>query len=635
MSGIAQIIEKAPIRNLSQVFSDDPLQIPDFQRSYSWETKEIEDFIEDLLELYSQRDDDDKKQHFMGSVVVFKEPRKNSYPAKFTHNIVDGQQRLLTFYLLFCLLHNEFELLEACFREEKNDKFATNSRNQVNHIANLLRFKNADDEGNESLNDRLVASNTDKSLLEKVVNSFSEVTEPNKGPTSHKRIYKALQLMKYEFTSNLRGATTNEQYFRNLIKFYRCIEKECIVVYIVCPKLDSAIELFQTLNDRGKSLTDGDLIRAHCHRLVGQHEYPNKKVDLVRISELWDDILSEPAGQVKLFLEQFLYVEMGTRRSDRKLYHVYQKDIFDRLRTTNPKETVTNVIEKVQEIHEYFELFRKLYSGKKGDWPYDNIRDDNNVEDYDEAMLRYLRTVLNIKNISLLLAAAKLTDSKMFVKILTATSIFFFRYITVCKSSPKEVGRLFGKHANLIKRNEFNFDALLQEMHTEILKNANDTVFAEALRNQFHYQKKPSVSQKIRYFFIQIEVNQKFIKKEVAKKDRVTIKNKLYPIEKSNTVDHITPQSVTVSNADRGPLTHTIGNLSVLSNHDNSIAGDKPLLRKINYFEASNMFINQYFVNRKKSEWTAEDVIDREKLLIEWAQKVFSIPVRFPKFRPK
>ena len=87
---------KAEEKQLERIFSDDYLfQIPDYQRPYAWTTEQCGELLDDLLTAASE---DKDSSYFLGSIVLIKDP--NEAPAA----IVDGQQRLTTLTILFCVL---------------------------------------------------------------------------------------------------------------------------------------------------------------------------------------------------------------------------------------------------------------------------------------------------------------------------------------------------------------------------------------------------------------------------------------------------------------------------------------------------------------------------------------------------
>lgn len=70
--------------------------IPRYQRAYAWEEKEIEQLIDDICD-----DNDPKRDYYIGSLIVAR--RKAGDEVEY--EVIDGQQRLTTIYLLLqCLL---------------------------------------------------------------------------------------------------------------------------------------------------------------------------------------------------------------------------------------------------------------------------------------------------------------------------------------------------------------------------------------------------------------------------------------------------------------------------------------------------------------------------------------------------
>ena len=70
--------------------------IPRYQRAYAWEEKEIEQLIDDICD-----DNDPKRDYYIGSLIVARRKVDDGVE----YEVIDGQQRLTTIYLLLqCLL---------------------------------------------------------------------------------------------------------------------------------------------------------------------------------------------------------------------------------------------------------------------------------------------------------------------------------------------------------------------------------------------------------------------------------------------------------------------------------------------------------------------------------------------------
>ena len=73
--------------------------VPDYQREYVWTDKEVQQLMEDINE---QIDVSSSREYFIGTVLVSPTREKNHY------EVIDGQQRLTTFFLLLCALRHLF-----------------------------------------------------------------------------------------------------------------------------------------------------------------------------------------------------------------------------------------------------------------------------------------------------------------------------------------------------------------------------------------------------------------------------------------------------------------------------------------------------------------------------------------------
>ena len=73
--------------------------IPDYQRSYSWSTRQRKDLFDDIEDVWSE--DDEDSIHFMATVVCLRHGRERLGTNVMTKlDIVDGQQRLTTLIIL-------------------------------------------------------------------------------------------------------------------------------------------------------------------------------------------------------------------------------------------------------------------------------------------------------------------------------------------------------------------------------------------------------------------------------------------------------------------------------------------------------------------------------------------------------
>lgn len=100
------------------------LRIPEYQRPYKWTAKNANQLLDDIIEAM----DANKEVYRVGTLILHKDGEE--------YNIVDGQQRTITFALLLKALNDSFDC-SFLGQELNNNDF--NIRNIINNYRSLLR----------------------------------------------------------------------------------------------------------------------------------------------------------------------------------------------------------------------------------------------------------------------------------------------------------------------------------------------------------------------------------------------------------------------------------------------------------------------------------------------------------------
>ena len=104
-SSTSLTISKKSISSLLKDVKNHKFIIPDYQRPYKWEMDECDALWKDVVENFVNPDD-----YFFGTIVTYKNEDKN-------FEIIDGQQRLTSFFLL---LRSFYKKLENSDQDSKN-----------------------------------------------------------------------------------------------------------------------------------------------------------------------------------------------------------------------------------------------------------------------------------------------------------------------------------------------------------------------------------------------------------------------------------------------------------------------------------------------------------------------------------
>ena len=115
-----------------------PLRVPAWQRSYSWDTKEISAFWEDIVNFSDMHPGKnlEKTQYFLGSVVLVE---KTTY-----HEVLDGQQRLATATILLAALRDVVRDEEAEAADQIESRFICQYDIKSQSTQFALRLNNYD-----------------------------------------------------------------------------------------------------------------------------------------------------------------------------------------------------------------------------------------------------------------------------------------------------------------------------------------------------------------------------------------------------------------------------------------------------------------------------------------------------------
>lgn len=113
-----------PIKDISLI-------IPNYQRPYKWTAKNVIQLLDDIIDSKN----DNKETYRVGTLILHQEQNEE----KTVYNIVDGQQRIITFSLLLKAIDNGFEVK---FLEQSLANNQHNTRNIPNNFLTLERRLN-------------------------------------------------------------------------------------------------------------------------------------------------------------------------------------------------------------------------------------------------------------------------------------------------------------------------------------------------------------------------------------------------------------------------------------------------------------------------------------------------------------
>ncbi|WP_270231306.1 DUF262 domain-containing protein [Lactococcus formosensis] len=236
---------------VSSFLSADTYSIPQYQRGYSWEEAQLEDFWVDLIQLF---DGDDQEEHFLGQVVVHndKEERRKY--------IIDGQQRISTSVILLDVIRTRFDglLMVTGSEDARNNADDINA----NYIGRITETKDNHKLLMGDLDHEFFFENIQKREPIKYTDSKFDKKKLN---ASNFNIFYASKYFDGKVYDFLSGLGVEEQ-ISKLEELYLCFTDRFKVMSVETDDINEAYIIFETLNARGKELETSDLLKNHVLR---------------------------------------------------------------------------------------------------------------------------------------------------------------------------------------------------------------------------------------------------------------------------------------------------------------------------------------------------------------------------------
>ncbi|MBD5259130.1 MAG: DUF262 domain-containing protein [Barnesiella sp.] len=254
-------------KNIMDLFVNEKLyKIPGYQRPYSWTLDQCEQFYRDLYDAF-RRDED----YFIGNLVLA-HGRKN----KNTYEVVDGQQRIITLWILLYVAYRMFNGLDKLERTLFIEGWTDSEKK--------LRIDSKVFENNDGDN-LLQLSMNNVSYLEQRLTTVKN----KKDEIEFAKCYNLIEfnaLCFYNWFSYLDNNSGNER----AIQFIRFIVERIYMLPIELTDEDAekasgqALTIFETLNDRGLNLEDSDIFK---EKLYNKSLSTNKGNDFI---EKWSEL---------------------------------------------------------------------------------------------------------------------------------------------------------------------------------------------------------------------------------------------------------------------------------------------------------------------------------------------------------
>lgn len=512
--------------------------VPLFQRSYDWNKKEWEVLWSDIIELCEM---DNPRTHFIGSIVTM--PTISVPEGVTKYLLIDGQQRLTTIFVLLSLLRdNAKQTGQQKLAEEINNTILVNPYKEDSDY-----FK-------------LQPTQVDRIPFQKLIQSESSYNQNN--------ITNAYKFFERKFRqSNLNIQTIKKVIVSNLS-----------VVSIVLDMDDNPHLVFESLNAKGRPLTQSDLIRNYF--IMKIHINEQEKI----YSQYWKPMQNNLGESLTEFIRHYL---MKNGRQ------VKQSDVYFSLKDIINKD---KALECLKDLTIFAKYYQKLL--------YPEYEENINIR---RALNRLSRIEVTTAYPFLLncyddYSQGKITTDE-FVNILKILENFMIRRF-VCNVPTNQLNKIFPPlYSQVQSKNLGNFVDSMKS----ILQNKGypkDVEFKARLLDAKLYG---AGDRAIKTKLILESVEEFYDHKEQVSFDDLSI-------------EHVMPQTLTEYwqnylgddwEITHELLLHTIGNLT-LTAYNPELSNDD-FGSKQSRLSNSHLEINKYF--KDKFSWKKEDIEERSEHL--------------------
>lgn len=565
--------------------ADSLYKIPQYQRPYKWEDEQIDELWEDIYEAFQN----EESNYFLGSIITAK-PRDDEKSAYV--DVVDGQQRLTTLMILFCVVRDLYPDINA----GNSDPFAVGIDTIQTSIALFGKSNRL----------KLFTHGQHQSDFEELI--LKGNTAVLKKP--YKYMIQSDEEPKYKFINT-------SCIFRDKLKelgkdgsegFINYLFNQVKIIRIDCKNREFAIKLFQVLNARGMDLTAADLIKSFLlEKLYNKYKDDN---DTSKLKE----------GQ---FISDWREMEQSVKACDISLndlfilyeYHLLgqnpKKSLYDELQDAFGDKDPNSVISDIKKFANTY--FKEI------------------CENADKILFSFWYIRWNMYWKSILVTAIHMQYPD-YEKLKTQLRRFYYLYW------------IAGKTLSQIKQTSFNLikwvkeNKPISEIEDELNKKLKDDgIESIAIRNltSEHITTEPWIKPLLLIMEYNVTDNSKLalvdLNKDLHLEHILPVKYKKYS-EWSHITDDIATKWL-----------NSAGNITLLGGAKNIEASNNPFNVKMEIYKGKGKYeekndkitaflitqsiVNDYETNRYQGKWTLESMNDRWKWFFTEVKEILNIGV--------
>ncbi|MFA8027142.1 DUF262 domain-containing protein [Helicobacter pylori] len=290
------------LKKLHQILVDSEYfyQVPDYQRPYVWDKDHVGALIDDLVGSYTNNKED---EYFCGSIVIAENQKDKRW------DVVDGQQRLTSFIILACTI---LKLYKNSLRQKSKAFIKESIYDRHDGEKERLKFLTAQNYNN---------------IFENTVLNNLEFEDNIKKSELNKKFEENTYLRNAYYFKELLDESMKNGSISDIDDFVEWFYEHIVVTRIICFEQDSAMQIFQVLNDRGQPLSPIDILKSSLMQEIKQDS--EKRKDFITT---WDKLVEacKSVEGIDIDLEDFfnMYLEYADPSASKKRADKGLKKVF-------------------------------------------------------------------------------------------------------------------------------------------------------------------------------------------------------------------------------------------------------------------------------------------------------------------
>lgn len=464
--------------------------IPIYQRPYSWTEREVNRLLADIDESFAVYNSSDSSASgdnmwlFAGTFFVrTKANVRNSYTE---YELVDGQQRITTFTLVFMAILNHFYAIgkadSVISDTEKLLWKAPDRRIGKEKNLNVLTLGNIDRSIMQSLFDELYAKHNIETYATK---RLSDGQAKSLNSIDKNLLNNLLLIIKHFKKYDDETYLDYCSYIRDNIFFSK------IEVMSTLPRL---FEIFESINSKGKPLEEVDLIKSYIFQNISENDYDEYLGKWGRLIEATNDNLMD---YITVYIRANIkYYRQAISLTNFK--RILSNDLKAYYNTDSISAASMMFINDLNDNVEYYKMLFdvSLMEGFAKSKELLSIFMMNNIMDYKHTRALFFKLLLLKKNNNL--------STGLFEKIAEKTFKFIFTFQSISSRESKQTLTAFVEVQNILYNqikvynntddiDENELSKIILIYNKKIHDNVITTTFLRERLSLIKYNKKPIV----------------------------------------------------------------------------------------------------------------------------------------------